>query len=310
MCNWLFLSPQCPPLSISGQRGCSTHWTPNSVYVQLVVSVPPNVPLSLYQARRGAVHIGHSLYSCNWLFLSPQCPPLSISGHKGCITHWTPSVYLQLVVSAPPPPPPMSPLSLYQARKGALHIGHPLHMCNWLFLSPQCPPLSISGQKGCSTHWTPSAYVQLVVSVPPNVPPLSISGQKGCSTHWTPSAYVQLVVSVPPMSPSLYIRPERVHYTLDTICISATGCFCPPPPPPPPPPPNVPPLSISGQKGCIIQICHASVGIMMECLPEGRWFSPRAEPEGKPSSRGETFHQDTHTGMVYLIYYTEQTPFW
>ena len=26
--------------------------------------------------------------------------------------------------------------------------------------------------------------------------------------------------------------------------------------------------------------------------------------------RGETFHQDTHTGMVYLIYYTEQTPFW
>ena len=60
----------------------------------------------------------------------------------------------------------------------------------------------------------------------------------------------------------------------------------------------------------IIQICHASVGIMMECLPEGRWFSPRAEPKGKPSSRGETFHQDTHTGMVYLIYYTEQTLFW
>ena len=25
---------------------------------------------------------------------------------------------------------------------------------------------------------------------------------------------------------------------------------------------------------------------------------------------GETFHQDTHTGMVYLIYYTKQTPFW
>ena len=52
----------------------------------------------------------------------------------------------------------------------------------------------------------------------------------------------------------------------------------------------------------IMQICHASVGIMMVFL--------RAEPEGKPSSRGETFHQDTHTGMVYLIYYTEQTPFW
>ena len=36
---------------------------------------------------------------------------------------------------------------------------------------------------------------------------------------------------------------------------------------------------------------------------------PRAEPEGKPSSQGETFHQDTHTGMVYLFYYTEQTQF-
>ena len=32
-------------------------------------------------------------------------------------------------------------------------------------------------------------------------------------------------------------------------------------------------------------------------------------PEGKPSSRGETFHQDTHTGMAYLFYYTEQTQF-
>ena len=58
----------------------------------------------------------------------------------------------------------------------------------------------------------------------------------------------------------------------------------------------------------IIQICHASVGILMECLPEGGWFSPRAEPKGKLSSRGETFHQDTHTGMAYLFYYTEQTP--
>ena len=32
-------------------------------------------------------------------------------------------------------------------------------------------------------------------------------------------------------------------------------------------------------------------------------------PEGKPSSRGETFHHVTHTGMAYLFYYTEQTPF-
>ena len=58
-----------------------------------------------------------------------------------------------------------------------------------------------------------------------------------------------------------------------------------------------------------IQICHASVGNMTECFPEGGWFSPRAEPEGKPSSRGETFHHVTHTGMAYLFYYTEQTPF-
>ena len=43
---------------------------------------------------------------------------------------------------------------------------------------------------------------------------------------------------------------------------------------------------------CIIQICHASVGIVKECLPEGGWFS-----------RG-------HTGMAYLFYYTKQTPIW
>ena len=115
------IPPNVPRLSITGQKGCSSHWTP-SAYVQLVVSIPPMSPLSLYQARKGAVHIGHHLYICNWLFL-------------------------------PPPPPPIVPLSLYQAIKGALHIGHPLHMCNWLFLSPQCPPLSISGQKGCSTYW-------------------------------------------------------------------------------------------------------------------------------------------------------------
>ena len=26
-------------------------------------------------------------------------------------------------------------------------------------------------------------------------------------------------------------------------------------------------------KGTFIQICHASVGILMECLPEGGWFA-------------------------------------
>ena len=42
--------------------------------------------------------------------------------------------------------------------------------------------------------------------------------------------------------------------------------------------------------------------------PRGRMVFPRAEPEGNSSSQGETFHQDTHTGMAYLFYYTEQTP--
>ena len=34
--------------------------------------------------------------------------------------------------------------------------------------------------------------------------------------------------------------------------------------------------------------------------PRGKMVFPRVAPEGKPSSRGETFHQDTHTGMAYL----------
>ena len=37
-----------------------------------------------------------------------------------------------------------------------------------------------------------------------------------------------------------------------------------------------------GLFGIINQIYHASVGILMECLPS------------------ETFHHDTHTGMAYL----------
>ena len=41
------------------------------------------------------------------------------------------------------------------------------------------------------------------------------------------------------------------------------------------------------------------MGILMEYLPGG-----------KPSSRGETFYQHTHTGMAYLFYYSEQTPIW
>ena len=46
------------------------------------------------------------------------------------------------------------------------------------------------------------------------------------------------------------------------------------------------------------QICHDSVGILMECLPEGGWFF-----------RGETFHQDTHAGMAYLFYYPNKPQF-
>ena len=50
-----------------------------------------------------------------------------------------------------------------------------------------------------------------------------------------------------------------------------------------------------GLFGIIKQIYHASVGILMECLPSGGW-----EPSGKPSFLWETFHQDTPTGMAYL----------
>ena len=37
----------------------------------------------------------------------------------------------------------------------------------------------------------------------------------------------------------------------------------------------------------IIQICHAGVGILMECLPEGGWFSLGRShpPEGRHSIR-------------------------
>ena len=44
-------------------------------------------------------------------------------------------------------------------------------------------------------------------------------------------------------------------------------------------------------RSTVIQICHASVGILMECLPEGGWFSrgriPRENqsPEGRHSIR-------------------------
>ena len=44
--------------------------------------------------------------------------------------------------------------------------------------------------------------------------------------------------------------------------------------------------------------------------PRGRMVFPRVEPERKLSSRGETFHQDTHTGIAYLFYHIEQTLIW
>ena len=46
-----------------------------------------------------------------------------------------------------------------------------------------------------------------------------------------------------------------------------------------------------GLFGIIKQICHASVGILIECLPEGGWFSRRRSPrenhppEGRHSIR-------------------------
>ena len=55
-----------------------------------------------------------------------------------------------------------------------------------------------------------------------------------------------------------------------------------------------------GLFGIIKQICHASGGNMMECLPSGGWCSLGLRPRGKPSSLGETFHHVTPTGMAYL----------
>ena len=48
-----------------------------------------------------------------------------------------------------------------------------------------------------------------------------------------------------------------------------------------------------------------------EMSPLGRMVFPRAPPSGKPSSLGETFHHDTHTGMAYLYngrFYNSQCP--
>ena len=62
-------------------------------------------------------------------------------------------------------------------------------------------------------------------------------------------------------------------------------------PPPPPPPMVTLKRRLSLLRNNIIQICHASVGIQMECLPEGGWFSrgrsPRENhpPEGRHSIR-------------------------
>ena len=72
-----------------------------------------------------------------------------------------------------------------------------------------------------------------------------------------------------------------------------------------PPPAKRPPFSLDlpavivvfidilpnwGLFGIIKQMCHASVGILMECLPSGGWFSLGLRPWEN--------HQDTHTGMA------------
>ena len=50
---------------------------------------------------------------------------------------------------------------------------------------------------------------------------------------------------------------------------------------------------------------------MTECFPEGGWFSRGQSPRENHTEWNvmETFHHVTHTGMAYLFYYTEQTPF-
>ena len=57
----------------------------------------------------------------------------------------------------------------------------------------------------------------------------------------------------------------------------------------------------------IIQICHASGGNMMECFPEGGWFSRGRSPRENHPPEGKHSIMLPHTGMAYLFYYTEQT---
>ena len=53
----------------------------------------------------------------------------------------------------------------------------------------------------------------------------------------------------------------------------------------------------------IIQICHASVGIMMECLPEGRWFSRGRSPRENHLPDIQSGYPHWH-GIFDLLYRT------
>ena len=59
----------------------------------------------------------------------------------------------------------------------------------------------------------------------------------------------------------------------------------------------------------IIQICHASVGILMECLPGGGWFSRGRSPSENDSPEGRHSIR-IPTLAWHMFYYTEQTPIW
>ena len=52
----------------------------------------------------------------------------------------------------------------------------------------------------------------------------------------------------------------------------------------------------------IIQICHAGVGILMECLPEGGWFSRGRSPrENHPSEGRHSFRIPTLAWHICFI---------
>ena len=53
---------------------------------------------------------------------------------------------------------------------------------------------------------------------------------------------------------------------------------------------------------CTIQICHACVGILIECLPEGGWFSRgRSSRENHPPEGRHSISIPTQAWHIYFI---------